>query len=32
MKLGQNFKKICTEKLSNILFAFTFLAVNYLDL
>ena len=32
MKLGQNKKtKICTENLYNMLFAFAFLAVNYLD-
>ena len=32
MKLGQNKKtKICTENLSNMLFAFAFLAVNNLD-
>ena len=32
MKFGQNKKtKIYTENLSNILFAFAFLAVNHLD-
>ena len=31
MNLGQNTKtKICTDNLSHMLFAFTFLAVNYL--